>query len=233
MSASELLSVTDCATLCRVSEDTIREYARLGFLTAQGDGEQMRFKEAELRTIFGISVPKTNTAPIAAGEKAVTDSPIEDNSSAPDSKAQETPTFLREQIEVAKTDNDSAFSGESFVERFRRMRGEAPEPQVSEASDEWGTFQIRGRLAREESAQDDRLLSVLNSQLAEEVKMLREERDWLRQRLEKLEARSERDQMLLLSESENVRGLVDMHQNRKSFWLRALPWLKPSETSDR
>jgi len=62
-------------------------------------------------------------------------------------------------------------------------------------------------------------LVALNRQLKEEIKQLREERDWLRSRLERLEERSERDQMLILSESQTVRSLVNQGE-RKSFWAR-------------
>ncbi len=65
-------------------------------------------------------------------------------------------------------------------------------------------------------------LIELNKSLREQIQILREERDWLRERIEKLEARSEREQMLLLSESENVRSLIST--NNKPFWQRALPW---------
>ena len=66
--------------------------------------------------------------------------------------------------------------------------------------------------------------------LREQIQILREERDWLRARVEKLETRSEREQMLLLSESENIRKLIQQTETRKS-WLRALPWFKGSRTS--
>ena len=66
-------------------------------------------------------------------------------------------------------------------------------------------------------------LVEINKSLRDQIQILREERDWLRERIEKLEARSEREQMLLLSESENVRKLINT--TRKGFWQRALPWL--------
>lgn len=221
MSVTDLLSVTDCATLVHVSEETIREYARLGFLTPEGEGDQMRFKEQELRSIFGAELREAE--PSRSGE-------------LPSSAVDVPQPFLREQIEVSKAASsqgaEGEASGETFVQRFRRMRADASANTAPSAAEQWGTFEIRGRTEREAASRDERLLTVVNSQLNEEVRMLRDERDWLRQRLEKLEARSERDQMLLLSESENVRGLVDMHQNRKPFWLRALPWLKNPENND-
>lgn len=69
----------------------------------------------------------------------------------------------------------------------------------------------------------------MNKSLRDQIQLLREERDWLRERIEKLEARSEREQMLLLSESENLRNMIGY--NKKSFWQKALPWFMG--TSDR
>lgn len=70
-------------------------------------------------------------------------------------------------------------------------------------------------------------LLEINKSLRQQVEMLQEERDWLRQRVERLEQRSEREQMLLLSENETVRRLIssrEQHADRRSIWRFALPW---------
>ncbi len=72
-------------------------------------------------------------------------------------------------------------------------------------------------------------LLQLNQALREQLEMVKEERDWLRARQERLEARSEREQMLLLSESETVRSLINQRMEKKRpFWAFALPWNNPS-----
>lgn len=67
------------------------------------------------------------------------------------------------------------------------------------------------------------LLSIAAS-LREQIEQLKQERDWLRTRIEHLESRSDRDQMLILSQSENVRKLISPSP-RKS-WLNLLPWYR-------
>ena len=69
-------------------------------------------------------------------------------------------------------------------------------------------------------------LTTINQGLLDKIELLREERDWLRQRVEKLEARADREQMLLLSESETVKRLLDKRdaEPKRSFWSRALSW---------
>lgn len=65
-------------------------------------------------------------------------------------------------------------------------------------------------------------LITINKRLRDEIYELKKERDWLRERLEKVEARSEREQMLLLHESETVRALLN-ERPKRPFWT-ALPW---------
>lgn len=70
---------------------------------------------------------------------------------------------------------------------------------------------------------DNRSLEILelNRMLREQIQLLREERDWLRKRIEVLETRAERDQVLLLTESRTVQNLLP----ERRWSLRSLlPW---------
>ena len=70
----------------------------------------------------------------------------------------------------------------------------------------------------------------MNQTLREQIELLREERDWLRQRIEHLETRSEREQMLLLAESETVRRLVKTESLTEKLLNFRLPWFSnPSD----
>ena len=58
-----------------------------------------------------------------------------------------------------------------------------------------------------------------------EIEDLRKERDWLRTRIERLEEKSERDQLLLLAETQTIRKLVNLtHQKKPSNLRLALEW---------
>ena len=57
-----------------------------------------------------------------------------------------------------------------------------------------------------------------------EIKDLKEQRDWLRLRIEKFEEKGDRDQLLLLSETQVIRKLVSAQQKRSSL-RAALEWL--------
>ncbi|MDD2943872.1 MAG: hypothetical protein PHC51_13010, partial [bacterium] len=69
-------------------------------------------------------------------------------------------------------------------------------------------------------------LMDINTELRQRLAELKEERDWLRKRLEKMEMRSERDQMLLLSENDHVRRLLPQSVSTGQRLLSAaFPWL--------
>lgn len=57
-----------------------------------------------------------------------------------------------------------------------------------------------------------------------EIKAAREERDYLRKRLEWHELQSERNQLLLLAESQNTRQLIATQMMRRSIIRQALEW---------
>lgn len=238
MANTDLLTIGESAQRAHVSEDTIREYAKLGFLRATSRDGETYFSAAEINSIFsGFSTAAASEATAYHGaERKPSDEKRTDGAphAAPadgaaqlnghDAAPKAQPFSLREQIDVSNG-TESPPDEENFVGRFRKMRGDtAARSATVEDADFRDSFG-----PRERPITDDYELTMLNRRLREEIQMLRDERDWLRQRLEKLEARSERDQMLLLSESENVRGLVNLHQGKKSFWLRALPWLKTDE----
>jgi hypothetical protein len=58
-----------------------------------------------------------------------------------------------------------------------------------------------------------------------EIKSLTEERDWLRTRIEKLEDKAERDQMIMASMSETQRGLLTQLDKKRSTLQLALEWV--------
>jgi hypothetical protein len=70
-------------------------------------------------------------------------------------------------------------------------------------------------------ALQERILDLKDAEIAD----LRSQRDWLRSRVERLEEKSERDQILLLSETQTIRKLVSMHEGRKSALQNVLEWL--------
>jgi TolA-binding protein len=58
-----------------------------------------------------------------------------------------------------------------------------------------------------------------------EVSDLRQQRDWLQRRVERLEEKGERDQILLLSVTQTNRQLVSLQEGKRSTVRQLLEWL--------
>ena len=67
----------------------------------------------------------------------------------------------------------------------------------------------------------ERILDMKDS----EIQDLRSQRDWLKTRVEKLEEKGDRDQVLLLSETQAIRQLIGLQQKRPSAIRSLLEWL--------
>lgn len=67
----------------------------------------------------------------------------------------------------------------------------------------------------------ERILDLKDAELLD----LRSQRNWLQSRVERLEEKSERDQILLLSETQTIRKLVSLQEGRKSALQNVLEWL--------
>lgn len=66
----------------------------------------------------------------------------------------------------------------------------------------------------------------------DEIADLKNQRAWLRERIERLEEKGERDQILLLSETQTIRSLISYQENKRSPVRQLLEWMglaKPEE----
>lgn len=116
-------------------------------------------------------------------------------------------------------------SGDSKIDNSYEDRRNDERAQTAGASQYWPVQTVASRLP---SAIDPET-SQLTRTLRDQIEMLREERDWLRTRLEKLELRYEREQMILLSENDTVRTLISQIGKPKRRWWHALPWFKQED----
>ena len=66
----------------------------------------------------------------------------------------------------------------------------------------------------------ERILDMKDSELQD----LRSQRDWLRTRVEKLEEKGDRDQVLLLSETQAIRQLIGLQNRPRSTMRSVLDW---------
>jgi hypothetical protein len=74
----------------------------------------------------------------------------------------------------------------------------------------------------------ERMLDAKDDEIAD----LKNQRAWLRERVEKLEEKSDRDQILLLSETQTIRSLIAYQESRKSTVRQFLEWIGLSRDTD-
>ena len=197
-SAITLLTEDQSAALAGVSIETIRQYAGYGLLEKQERNGLVRFRESEIRSLFHT----------AKRVEAV----------VPEPSQQEVPIGSAPTVEVELQADLSSDRQDSAEQPSSTPQPTAPRTEF--ANTELANF---GSEAPVPAVQQ---VIEINRSLRDQVEQLRNERDWLRTRLEKLETRSEREQMLVISESETIRSFIRQQQKRRSFWSFALPWLR-------
>jgi hypothetical protein len=118
------------------------------------------------------------------------------------------------------------------IPRARRPRSflqDTPEPNQEASEDSFATAPeaIRptpsvssdaGRGFRQVIELQERLLAAKDVEIAD----LKSQREWLQSRIEKLEQQSDRDKLILLSETQTIKQLIAIESNRKSKVRAAL-----------
>ena len=150
----------------------------------------------------------------------VTDRPVT-NSPVADSPAPEMLTADLQGADLQGADLQGTVLQGTGPQTAGLPAGASPNAEAA-AAESKARFQVEVAAVKMEAA------SAENRALRDQIELLREERDWLRKRVEQLEVRSEREQMLLLSENETVRRLVDNSKKKWSIPFR-LPWFSDSQ----
>ena len=237
--AFRLFTESESAKFAGVSVDTIRQYERFGLLASVKKDNELFYRENDLRALFGVREPLPFSV---LGEKSSEHAPPSDSTSASSSFAGAARTAAPQSF---ATTNSSMGSGAPQPEQVRPQSSpgasavySAPYQQPTYSlpppySTDGGQHSQHGAIQAMSITQPGspgvyELLEA-NRSLREQIQMLKDEREWLRQRVEKFESRTERDQMLLISENDTVKTLIhQIPEKRRSFWSFALPWLKSS-----
>ena len=87
-------------------------------------------------------------------------------------------------------------------------------------------MQSKAILELEQQVEKLKTISEIQEQILdrkdEEIEDLRKQRDWLQSRIEKLEEKAERDQLLLLAETQTIKQLISIQHKRKSLFRATL-----------
>lgn len=201
MSVEGMISEATAVKEAGVSARTLQRFSEAGYLTVEvkGDGERL-YARTQLAEIFGSfqEIPHSREP---SDEGCAVPSPC-----AASTGESETTTYCSSAEETP------------MVERFASATPDALE--IASSADLSPLNEEIQRLKSLVSLQE-RILDMKES----EIQDLRSQRDWLKTRVEKLEEKGDRDQVLLLSETQAIRQLIGLQQKRPSAIRSLLEWL--------
>jgi hypothetical protein len=204
-----------------VSLKTLQRFVEAGYLSVEVEPDGLRlYSRSQLDEIFGI-----HTAPLSL-------EPLEedrDGNSILSAQGNVEPSMSNTSVGVS-----SEPRLQSHSENATNVRGsyyENPEtvPFLTASTEEPAGLQSKPQVEGDHEVLRLRNIVKLQEALLDtkdaELKDLRDERQWLRTRIEKLEEKGERDQILLLSETQTIRKLIVVQEQKKSTIKQLLSWV--------
>jgi len=202
MSVEGMISEATAVKEAGVSARTLQRFSEAGYLTVQvkGDGDRL-YSRLQLTEIFGSFQEAPSSIPAPSSEET-----------------SDTSCSGAVTCEIDTTTYSSPAEPTPMVERV-----ELSTPEVAAANVAMDTPPLTEEVQRLRNlvALQERILDMKES----EVQDLRSQRDWLKARVEKLEEKGDRDQVLLLSETQAIRQLIGLQHKRPSALRNLLEWL--------
>jgi hypothetical protein len=224
MGMHDFISEQAAINVTGMSSTTLTRFAEAGYLQQDIDADGLRFySKAELLRVFG-SAPSGDYTPPTRVEVPQSEVP---------QSCHVTPEWEGPEV-IPAIGSSAPMEGISFsipAAEHLTVQTSAEEP-------------IGGSVYRPEAQIDSETVARLSRNEAELVRLtnlvqmqekildlkdaaleaLRKERDWLRVRIERLEEKSDRDQLLLLSETQTIRKLIIMSDRRRSTFRQLMEW---------
>lgn len=205
MEVSELISEQQAATLAGVGVSTLNSFIDTGYLRVKETKENVRFfSSAELASLFNIEI-RLDHQPVSK----ITD----DNN-----------TFGQPFIEASRQANieniDTIIDSVEIIQHL-----ESPQPPIAEITptNHNLNLDLQSEVTRQKRIIElqEEILKIREGQLAD----IKSENDWLKSRIEKLEARSDREQIIHMADIETIRKLVEDRKGKTSTFRQVLNWL--------
>jgi len=205
MNGSQFCSEQEAVSLAGVSTRTLLRFSEAGYLSVRtsSDGSKL-FERLQLEQIFGVAAGITTESPVEETVEQECASVTVDGPSSDD--------FKNEQAAAV----DSSSASNAWRPASEEATSATETKQASQLSDQTEEVsRLKNLLALQE-----RILDAKDDEIAD----LKNQRAWLRERIEKLEEKSDRDQILLLSETQTIRSLIAYQEARKSPIRQFLEW---------
>ncbi|MCO6431780.1 MAG: hypothetical protein J5J00_13055 [Deltaproteobacteria bacterium] len=229
MGFHDFVSEQEAANFAGVSSNTLSRFAEAGYLKVETDQDGLRlYSKGELEELFGISKPARFNGEI---EKSVVDMGTTNTESENDPQEKlysaEVVTNWEDEPVVPKPLEKNPDASERVVdEEYTEVTPSTvtAAPQDSSASSRALSHEHEIELIKLKNVV--RLQERLLDMREEELRSLRRECEWLKGRIERYEEKNDRDQLLLLAETQLIRRFVVLQTQKKPSPLRAaLEWI--------
>lgn len=216
MSTKNLITENEAVNLAGVSARTLLRFSESGYLTVETDTTGIRwFSRAQLEEIFGITATLCGET-ASTVEERVSEAPcspeetnlLQDDGSKEQARETAHAAIERDTVSDVPSDNDDS--------------------RTPRANDSVPSLELEIQRLHNLLSIQERILDSKDDEIAD----LKNQRSWLRERIEKLEEKSDRDQILLLSETQTIRRLISLQENRKSPVKQLLEWIGLARAND-
>lgn len=214
MGFQDFISESEALSITGMSATTLMRFAEAGYLQVEADPDGLRmFSRTEVTGLFGTKGGKRSfTSPAATPIQVAASTAAE----VPPAPVVEAPVSAPAPVQDV-----------SPVEAAPMQSNEIPQAVTVEAAADAAALNTKITHLEQEMSRmlhladlQERMLDLKDA----EIQDLKKQRDWLQLRVEKLEDKSDRDQLLLLTETQTIRTLLAVNQRRSPMRL-ALEWL--------
>lgn len=240
MGFENYISEDEAALLAGVSVSTLSRFAEAGYLGVETENDGLRmFSKREINQVFGIE-DETIFFSSSPDTTEPTQRPPSVSSWASSRSASSTEdATLGSSTEVPPLNEKvvkSTYRPEGHYRPASPSMSSAAEPDARPT-----TTSSKGPIIERLEQEVTRLKAAQNlyerliTERERQVTQLEQERDWLRRRVERFEEKSDREQLLLLSETQVIRQLISERETRRSPLRAALEWcglVDPQSSSD-
>lgn len=216
MPMQDYISEREAANVAGVSVATLNRFVETGYLQLEVDNDGVRlFSKNELQKLFNV----TQLSPAASydRENLVNTDTTQTQAIKPEDRSQTS------HLQTEKTSDINQSQTNQATESFQNTNSQkisASEPSHNnEQSKAINYLEQEVSKFKRISELQERILDIREQQIQD----LKSESNWLRQRIEKLEEKSSREQLILMANTETVRNLLLEHK-RKSTLRAALEW---------
>ncbi|MCI5064882.1 hypothetical protein MRY87_04065 [bacterium] len=239
MGFAKYISETEAIQVCGVSASTLSRFAETGYLSVEREADGLALYNAEeLSTVFGKEIPcaPEKKASVPAQEKSaegeeesqratLAPPPPSQNAEPSERPEQEETVDRREPPQESAPGKPPQEKVIALpIEREKAAQAtERPSQNDTSEADKTKISSLEEELLRAKKVHEvnERIIEIRE----QEISQLRDERNWLRTRIERLEEKGERDQILLLSETQIVRQMIEQENKKRSPLRAALSWL--------